>query len=125
MFAWLHRWLARARPATSPEASIVVADTDGAITATYPDGRQLAVAWQDLTSVEVHTDDSGPWGADVWWVLRDATQACIFPAGAHGEPELLPKLQSLPGFANDELIRAMASTEPAAFLCWRRPPRAD
>ena len=102
------------------ERAVVVTDTHGMITAVYPKGERQSVAWDDVTSIEVHTNDSGPWGADVWWVLRSAHSICSYPQGATGEEEMIPKYPSLPGFDNDALIKAMRSTSNQQFICWSR-----
>ena len=34
--------------------------------------------------------------------------------------ELLSRLQQLPGFDNEAVIKAMGSTNNAKFLCWKR-----
>ncbi len=72
----------------------------------------------DLTSVHVETADSGPWGMDVWWILRDATGGALaFPQGAIGEEAVLARLERLPGFQ----VRGMNSIGEARFLCWPLP----
>jgi hypothetical protein len=40
--------------------------------------------------------------------------------GASVTDELLDRLQALPGFDNEQMIRAMSSTDDAQFLCWQR-----
>lgn len=124
MFRWLRRLFARIRPRTTPETTVEVLDATGWVTAIYPDGRSLTVAWDDLAEVEMHTNESGPWGFDVWWVLRGARHTCIFPANANGAAAVLGKLQALPGFDQGALLRAMGSTTGSVFPCWRRPPEA-
>jgi hypothetical protein len=59
----------------------------------------------------------------VWWLLSGVNGAsgCVIPQGATGEQALLAKLQSLPGFDNEQLITAMSCTDNQKFLCWRRP----
>lgn len=94
-------------------------DADG-MTAVYPDGSARSVRWDDLESIIIETNDSGPWGSDVWWVLRGRTGECHYPMGAAGENEMLERLQQLPGFDNDAVIQAMMSAENAEFICWRR-----
>ena len=95
-------------------------DAGGVITAAFPNGEQQRVAWDDLTSIEVHTNDTGPWGADVWWVLRGDSGSCRYPQGATGDAEMIPKYQALPGFNNEELIRSMSCTSNRQFICWTR-----
>lgn len=122
MFRWLRRLFARIRPPAPTETTVEILDATGWITAIYPDGRSLTIAWDDLAEVEVHTNEAGPWGTDVWWVLRGARHTCILPADANGATALLRKLQALPGFDQGALLQAMGSTTRAVFPCWRRTP---
>lgn len=73
----------------------------------------------DLASVYVETNDSGPWGADVWWLLNDDTgkTRVAFPQLATGEDAVLERLRLLPGFE----VRGMNSGENARFRCWPSP----
>lgn len=125
MLKWLRKILEKRRESVQCERAIVVSDADGVITATYPNGDRLCVAWDDLTAIEVHTNDSGPWGTDVWWVLRDSDGTCMYPQGATGDAEMIPKYQTLAGFKDDELIRAMGCTDNRQFLCWARARAAS
>lgn len=122
MLRWLRRLFARIRPPAAFDATVEILDATGWVTAIYPDGRSLTIAWDELAEVEVHTNEAGPWGADVWWVLRSARHTCIFPADANGAAALLRKLQALPGFDQGSMLQAMGSTTSAVFPCWRRPP---
>ena len=73
----------------------------------------------DLGAVYVEINDSGPWGADVWWLLDDKSgqTRVAFPQMATGEDLVLERLRLLPGFA----IRGMNSTQNARFMCWPTP----
>jgi hypothetical protein len=76
------------------------------------------IAISDLGAVYVETNDSGPWGADVWWILDDVagkTQVA-FPQLASGEDAVLERLRALAGFE----VKGMNSTENARFLCWKK-----
>ena len=48
----------------------------------------------------ISTNDSGPWGADFWWLLygKDGELACAFPEMATGDKEAADMLIALPGF---------------------------
>ncbi|HXI88257.1 MAG TPA: hypothetical protein VNH64_12415 [Parvularculaceae bacterium] len=72
----------------------------------------------DVEAVYVETNDSGPWGADVWWLLSDHTGAIkvAFPQMATGEDGVIARLRRLPGFK----IEGMNSTTNARFTCWAR-----
>ncbi len=90
-----------------------------------PDGKVEQVAWDDVQEVAVLTTGDGPFAEDVFFVLagRGGT-GCIVPQGAPESTQLLERLQRLPGFDNEAVIRAMSSTEDAIFVCWRRSPGA-
>ena len=85
-------------------------------------GEIRIVAKNDLSGVAIETNDSGPWGADVWWLLFDCTDqlACAFPQGASGESGVIDYISGLPAFDHGAMIKAMTSTENAFFLVWRR-----
>ena len=74
------------------------------------------IALGELGAVYVETKDSGPWGADVWWLLLDKAGEIrvAFPQLATGEAAALDRLGSLAGFE----INGMNSTANARFLCW-------
>ncbi len=103
------------------EARFVVRVTDGAIINERPEGTIERVALDALAAVLIETTNTGPWGADVWWLLigADLQSGCVFPMGATGEHEVLKALQQLPGFDNEAFIEAMACTEDGRFLCWQ------
>jgi hypothetical protein len=85
-------------------------------------GGAKSVRKSDLSGVAVETNDSGPWGADVWWLLfgRDDRLECAFPQGATGEQAALDYLMALPSFDHCEMTNAMRSTDNAVFPLWRR-----
>src|SRR5690242_4358198 len=85
---WVDRQAAR-RERLVPEVLIVVTTDGETVRATYPDGRVQAVRWNDLVRVVVETNDSGPWGADFWWILEGPHESCRYPQGATGEREAM------------------------------------
>lgn len=103
-----------------PECLFVVTIGESVISVQCPDGSVSDMQVSDLQEVAIVTNDSGPAGADVWWVLSDksATTKCIFPGGATGEQEALKFVQRLPGFNNKRFIQAMGCTRNAKFVCW-------
>lgn len=82
-----------------------------------PDQR---ISMSDLKAVHVGTNASGPWGADVWWILSDTRgeMKMTFPQLATGENRVLDRLRLLPGFK----VKGMNSAENARFLCWSEMP---
>lgn len=107
-----------------PEFNFKVHVTDERIRVVRPDGKEESVTWNALKAVVVETNDTGPWGTDVLWLLigEELKSGCVIPQGADGEKELLNRLQALPGFDNEALIEAMGSASNRKFLCWERPP---
>ena len=87
MFGWF-------RKRTAPlqlEASWIVAIEPAHIQVTDHEGHIEKLAKADLVGVAIETNDSGPWGADVWWLLFGTSDrlVCSFPQGATGESEAL------------------------------------
>ncbi|MCE1244173.1 hypothetical protein [Oryzomicrobium sp.] len=107
------------KPSSSPAKHVVTFDEEK-IVSTMPDGRQEVVRWDDLVEISIVTTDEGPFVDDVFWVLSGSSSGCLAPSEAEGTKELLLKLQQLPGFDNEAVIRAMGSASNAKFLCWRR-----
>jgi hypothetical protein len=103
-----------------PETQFMVEVTSAdEIVCRRPDQPEQRIKIADLGAVYVETNDSGPWGADVWWVLddKDGQTRVVFPQMATGDYAVLERLQLLPGFE----VRGMNSTENARFKCWPTP----
>ena len=111
------RW-GRGRP--QPLRRATVEFDDQSVTCRRPGGLVESVRWDDLRAVVIQTTADGPFADDVLWVLVGEASGCVVPSEAEGCPELLGRLQELPGFDNGAVIRAMACTEEQRFLCWRR-----
>lgn len=92
---------------------------DKVITRTLPDGTIETVRWDDLQEVGVVTTDEGPWVEDVYWILTGTNGGCAVSGGAKGMKELLTRLQQLPGFDNEAIIKKMG-TDNNQFVCWKR-----
>ena len=126
MFNWLMQMFRRPHSPSRllPESQFTVIVDDDRILCQQPSGKTESVAWNDLESVTVETNDTGPWQADVWWILTgdSSSPGCTIPQGATGEEPLLDRLQKLPGFDNEQFIAAMSCTENRTFVCWRRNP---
>ena len=107
-----------------PECLYVVHVSADDVRVTHPQRATESVALSELDEVQIVTNDSGPFGADVWWLLlgRQAGDGCTFPAGATGAKAALRLVQALPGFDNELFVQAMGSTSNARFSCWRRNP---
>jgi hypothetical protein len=111
---------AEANSNRNPESNWVVTLSDEEISCTRPNGKVESLKWNDLKLVTIETTDEGPFVADVFWCLAGETSGCVVPLGATGEEAMLERLQALPGFDNEQLIEAMASTSNQRFLLWRK-----
>jgi hypothetical protein len=103
-----------------PEARFVVEVTaDDEIVCRAPKQAEQRIRIADLGAVYAETNDTGPWGADVWWLLQDKAgqMKVAFPQLATGEWAVLRRLRLLPGFE----VRGMNSAENARFMCWPTP----
>ena len=114
-------WRRSKRPLV-PESLFKVAVDAREICCTEPNGRQHKVAWPDVASIRIHTNDSGPWGTDVIWGFHDSSgsMSVAVPGGATGESEMLAELSRLPGWRHEEVIAAMGCTSNREFLCWQK-----
>ena len=83
---------------------------------------ETSVALAELNGVMIETNDSGPFGADVWWLLFGADDRIVvaFPQGASGVKVAIDWLIGLPGFDHEAMIMAMGSTGQVVFPVWRR-----
>lgn len=104
-----------------PECLWTVENDDKSIRVADPGGIIRELSKCDLSGVIIETNDTGPWGADVWWLLfgADDKVALAFPQGASGEESLVDYISALPGFDHDALINAMASCHNNVFPVWR------
>lgn len=118
MFGWFQKKSRR----LEPESKWVAAIEGDLISIRDDAGITKAVAKSDLTGVAIETNDSGPWGADIWWLLFDSNHrlACAFPQGTTGEEAVIDYVSALPSFDHAEMIKAMTSTDNAVFAIWRK-----
>lgn len=94
---------------------------DIAITRLHEEKILEQVRWDELSKVEIHTTDEGPFVEDVFFVLHGAqNRGCVIGQSEAYGTELLSRLQELPGFHNEQVIAAMGCSENARFLCWER-----
>lgn len=125
MFDWLKRMFSslQAPSVLQKESRYIVTVDEKEIRCRRPSGETESVTWDDLNSVIIETNDTGPWGMDVWWLLLGVNGAsgCSIPQGATGDQALLRKLYALPGFDSEQFIAAMSCTDNQRFLCWTRP----
>ncbi|WP_077411843.1 hypothetical protein [Marinicella sediminis] len=98
------------------ENKYLVSDDGTQLSVLSPDGTKDSIAWNSLLKVEVQINDTGPWGIDVWFVLRSNSCEVLFPLGASGCDDVINNLKNLPGFE----IKGMNSTSNETFTCWER-----
>ena len=79
------------------------------------------VAWAELVRVDVVTTSAGPFAEDLFFVLSGTTGGSCTLSNAQAAG-LLPRLQRLPRFDNEQMILASGSTAPARFVCWTGSP---
>lgn len=118
MFGWFGKRTARLQP----EARWIVEAASDQLRVTDPAGTVQTLAKAELRGVAIETNDTGPWGADVWWLLFGADDhvACAYPQGATGENVMLDYLSALPGFDFAAMSAAMGSADNALFPVWRK-----
>jgi hypothetical protein len=114
------RWRAACNPDLNFEAKWNVTVSENEVSCTRPNGKVESLKWDDLEVVAVETTNEGPFVADVFWYLAGETSGCVVPLGATGEDAMLKRLQTLPGFDNETLSKAMASTSNQRFILWRK-----
>ena len=119
---WLASLRAKYSSRVPSERDVVVSTSDSGVTAEYPTGAVQSIGWASISRIAVETNDSGPWGADVWWCLEGSTSSCTFPQGATGEAAALDQIRMrFPGFQ----VRGMNSTSIARFVCWEARLRSN
>ena len=116
---WFARRSTRSQANLHPERAYRVAAVGDEISVIDPTGRVSRMDLNQLSSVIVETNDSGPWGIDVWYIMIGANgeARCAFPMGATNESVALDRLFKLEGFE----LRGMDSVENMRHLCWQRP----
>lgn len=107
--------------AAMSERDFLVTFDDEQVTVAVPGDEARSIEWDSLLRVAIETNDSGPWGADVWWLLEASDHRIAYPGGATGDPDVLRQYSTrLPGFNDEKVIEAMGCTSNARFVCWER-----
>jgi hypothetical protein len=115
--SWLRSWGKNRSEAAIFERDVRVSVSDHGLASAYRTGAAQSIAWSDVQRILVKTNDSGPWGADVWWVLEGTTSKCEFPQGATGEDAALAEIRRrFPSFE----VKGMNSVTNATFVCWEK-----
>ncbi len=101
------------------ERGVSVHFSEDGIGATFPSGTRSEVKWSDVIEVSIETNDSGPWGADVWWTFKTKDGEFSLPQGSKGEEKVLGVVSArFARFDHSAVIKAMGCTSNAKFLCW-------
>lgn len=102
---------------TSPLTLWSVSVLEDGIVTSDGQGARRELPLRDLRRVIVATDDTGPLGADVVFLLySDAPDpAAVFPLEAAGRDSFVEWLSAQPGYQDRELAKAMGSTQVARF----------
>ncbi|NMC07199.1 MAG: glycoside hydrolase family 92 protein [Candidatus Lokiarchaeota archaeon] len=84
------------------------------------ENKDIEIKYVDLVRVTIDTTDQGPWLPDCFWVLtHEGGREIIIENDDPCAVILLGALQkALPGFDNDAVIKAMASTDYNSFPAW-------
>jgi hypothetical protein len=107
------------RPRLDPESRYIIHLSETEVSCHRPDGTVESVRWDDLQKVELLTNGDGPFLPDHFWLLHGGKGGCCIPWGATGDLELLHRLQELPGFDNQAILKPMSSQE-VRHVCWQR-----
>ena len=109
------------RAKLQPEAEFVLSMSESEIVLVDPKGETHTLAMGNLGTVVVETNDTGPWGMDVRWVLLDleGKLGVAYPQGATGEQQVMDWLMTLPGFDSAAMTDAMRCTDNATFPVWK------
>ena len=83
------------------------------------DEEKTSYLFENLTKVSIIATDEGPFLDDTFWLMMFKIIIMI-PQGVTGEEKLLERLQQLPDFDNDAVIKAMACSENDAFHVWEK-----
>jgi len=92
--------------------------TSNTLSVTDPKNKIQSIPLNQITTITVETNDGGPWGMDVWFIVagQGADQICVYPMGATNEDEALDYFLKLPGFE----LKGMDSTTNEQFICWAK-----
>ncbi|TXH72025.1 MAG: hypothetical protein E6Q88_07150 [Lysobacteraceae bacterium] len=125
MFGSIVEWWRRRREARLEalmfERKVIVSFDAARVSVNYPGEALRSIAWSEVERVAIETNDSGPWGADVWWLLEGRDTRVAYPQGATGDLDLLDAYsEQFPEFDHSAVIQAMGCATNARFVCWRR-----
>nr|MDO8113665.1 tetratricopeptide repeat protein [Candidatus Sigynarchaeota archaeon] len=74
---------------------------------------------RDVKKISVISTSQGPMHPDIFWLLESTSDIVIVPSEGPDE-NFLSQVQHLHEFKNEEVIKAMQSTDDNVFVCWER-----
>ena len=118
---WISKLIDRFRSIRKPAVPKLEID-DTMIRCCFPDGTVQQMAWNELKAVIIETNDSGPFEEDVYFLLLSESKEnfCAIPQCADSTQTLISRVQNLPEFDNEAVIKAMGCTSNRSFLCWEQ-----
>lgn len=123
---WFKEQSRKRRESLLFERAVIVTFDESGVTVTWPKGDVISASWDLIDCVAIETNDSGPWGADFWWLLEGRETRCAYPQGATGDLGLLSEFpKRFPGFSDEAVIQANGCTSNARFVCWLRNQAAS
>jgi len=91
-----------------------------AIHITDYDGMKNAIELNRIQQISLETNDSSPWGTDLWWRITSDKATHSFPGGSKGENELLEHFKTSPNFDKDQYHNALKTITTAEFIVWKQ-----
>jgi|SRR5688572_33401538 len=95
-----------------------ISDTD--LQVSDPNKNVRSMQLSNIRGIAIQTNNSGPLGSDVIWLISDGDSTISFPLGASGENSALRFFQTLDGFDNLKFINAMSSTDNNVFILFKK-----
>lgn len=84
-------------------------------------GQSETLPLSDLQAVKILTNDSGPFGHDLFFVLEGAWGVRAISGELDDCQHLFGLFDRLPNFDHQQSVQAMGSTENAVFEVWHAP----
>jgi hypothetical protein len=80
-----------------------------------------AVSIEALARITIRTNDTGPWGEDMFWIFEeDGGNALHIPASATGIERLFDAFAPLKGVDYNAITQASSSAENGEFPIWSK-----
>lgn len=84
------------------------------------EGKEISIPVDEINSIEVETNDAGPWGVGFWWKIQADGKMAYIPNGATGEQAIVGQIREWPNFQINEFGKATQSNENENFLIWEK-----